>query len=312
MNSWTGLVAPAVLPPVLSKRTQNTGGEDRRRYQPKLWLIGISVAAFAQSPATPVFDAASVKAATPTAGLPSRPKVSGGPGSSDPGRIDYQNITLGSLVQGAYNLPFYRLSAPAWFNTERYDINATIPGGSTEEQFRQMLQNLLAGRFKLAAHREAKEIPVYQLTVAKGGPKFKAWSAEDERKLAEAAADRAPRSVRPDADGYPVLPAGQAFSMLNGHARFRGERELMPNFAEVMSGMGMDRPILDATGLKGQYGFTLSWVFRIPGAPAPADIDTAPDLFAALQEQLGLKLEPARAPMELLVVDHAEKTPVQN
>jgi uncharacterized protein (TIGR03435 family) len=126
-----------------------------------LWLASVSVAAFAQppgaTPAQPVFEAASVKVAAPVAGS-RRPKFSGGPGTPDPSRIDYQGVTLGSLVQGAYNLPFYQLSAPAWINSERYDISAKIPEGATEEQFRQMLQNLLAERFKLAAHREAKEI----------------------------------------------------------------------------------------------------------------------------------------------------------
>jgi uncharacterized protein (TIGR03435 family) len=72
-------------------------------------------------------------------------------------------------------------------------------------------------------------------------------------------------------------------------------------------------PILDATGLKGEYAFTLSWTFAIPGAPAPPpDADTGPDLFAALPEQLGLKLESKKASIEMLIVDHAEKTPVEN
>jgi uncharacterized protein (TIGR03435 family) len=217
------------------------------------------------------------------------------------------------VVQGAYDLPFYRLSAPAWFNTERYDIHATIPEGATEEQFRQMLQNLLAERFKLAAHREAKEMPVDELTVAKGGPKFKAWSPDDERKLAEAAANPGSQKATAGPDGYAVLPAGVSFSLINnGHARLRGEKELMPNFAERLSGI-TGGPVLDATGLKGEYAFTLSWIIPIPGAPAPPpDLDPGPDLFTALQEQLGLKLDPKKAPVEMLVVDHAEKIPVEN
>jgi uncharacterized protein (TIGR03435 family) len=281
-----------------------------------LWLASVSVAAFAQppgaTPAQPVFEAASVKVAAPVAGSARRPKFSGGPGTPDPGRIDYQGVTLGSLVQGAYNLPFYRLSAPAWINSERYDISAKIPEGATDEQFRQMLQNLLAERFKLAAHREAKEMTVDELTVAKGGPKFKLWSADDERRHAEAAANPGPQKVLPDANGYPVLPAGQKFAMLNGHIRFKGEKELMPNFAEMLASI-TGGPILDATGLKGEYAFTLSWIMLIPGAPAPApDAETGPDLSEALQAQLGLKLESKKAPIEMLIVDHVEKTPVEN
>jgi uncharacterized protein (TIGR03435 family) len=175
------------------------------------------------------------------------------------------------------------------------------------------LQNLLAERFKLAAHREAKEMPVDELTVAKGGPKFKAWSPDDERKLAEAAANPGSQKVTAGADGYAVLPAGVSFSLINnGHARLRGEKELMPNFAERLSGI-TGGPVLDATGLKGEYAFTLSWIIPIPGAPAPPpDLDPGPDLFTALQEQLGLKLDAKRAPVEMLVVDHAEKIPVEN
>jgi uncharacterized protein (TIGR03435 family) len=281
------------------------------------WLASISVAALAQplskGPAPLTFEAASVKVSAPAGGLPRRPKISGGPGSSDPGRIDYQGVTLGSMVQTAYNLPFYRLSAPAWLNTERYDISAKIPPGATEEQFRQMLQNLLAERFKLAAHREAKEMMVDELTVAKGGPKFKAWSAGDERKLAGAAANPGSLKVTAGPDGYPVLPPGVSFSIINnGHARLRGEKELMPNFAERLSSV-TGGPILDATGLKGEYAFTLSWMIPIPGAPAPPpDVDPGPDLFTALQEQLGLRLQSKKAPVETLVVDHVEKAPVEN
>jgi uncharacterized protein (TIGR03435 family) len=180
-----------------------------RRIAGTVWLASISVTALAQplgvKPAPPAFEAASVKVTAPADGLPGRPRISGGPGSSDPGRIDYQSMTLGSVVQRAYDLPFYRLSAPAWFNTERHDIHATIPEGATEEQFRQMLQNLLAERFKLVAHREAREMLVDELTVARGGPKFKARSAR--RSSASAGRGSRPRSLH-GATGAARLKAG--------------------------------------------------------------------------------------------------------
>jgi uncharacterized protein (TIGR03435 family) len=238
--------------------------------------------------------------------------MSGGPGSSDPGRIADSNVLLGSLVGVAYDIPFYRLVAPSWFNAERYDITAIVPAGATKEQFRQMLQRLLAERFKLQAHPENRELPVYELMVAKGGPKFRPWSADDEQKLVEAKGNSESRKVVPDANGYPILPSGMSFSVINnGHARIRGERELMSNFAESLSGMA-DRPVIDATGLKGEYAFTLSWIMKIPGAPTTSDQDPGPDLFTALSDQLGLRLEAKRAPMPMVVIDHAEKVPTEN
>ena len=174
-----------------------------------------------------------------------------------------------------------------------------------------MLRNLLAERFKLAAHFESKIIPVYDLSVAKGGPKFKAWTAEDERKLAEAKASPLPAVGAVDGDGYPVFPAGMTYFWVNSHARMHGIKEVMPNFAEFLSGVA-DRPVLDATGLKGKYAFTLSWIMPNPFAPAPPDASLGPDISAALREQLGLTLQPKKAPLEMLVVDHAEKTPVEN
>ena len=216
------------------------------------------------------------------------------------------------MVSAAYNVPFYRLIAPAWFNTERYDITASLPAGSTKEQLREMLQNLLAERFKLAAHRGNRELPVYELTVAKGGPKFKVWSAEDEQKLAAANANHESGKVVAGADGFPILPAGLPFAVINnGHARTRAERETMRNFAEWLSGVA-DRPVIDATELNGEYGFTLSWMMSIPGAPVGPDQESGPDLSAALGEQLGLRLEAKRAAIEMVVIDHAEKTPIEN
>jgi uncharacterized protein (TIGR03435 family) len=189
---------------------------------PLLCLAGISVSAFAQSqPSQPAFEAASVKPTAPTGGLPRRARLSGGPGTADPGRIDYQSIIFSTLVAKAYNLPYYQLSAPAWFNTERYDLAAKLPASATEDQLEQMLQNLLAERFKLAAHFESRVTPVYELSVAKGGPKFKTWTDEDDRKVAQAKAAPPPSTSAVDGDGYPLLPAYMTYSWVNGHAHER-------------------------------------------------------------------------------------------
>ena len=156
---------------------------------PWLCFAGISVAGFAQSqPTKAAFEAARVKPTAPTGGLARRGRMNGGPGTADPGRIDYQSI---------------------------------------------MLRSLLAERFKLAAHFESKITPVYELAVAKGGPKFKAWTAEDDRRLAEAKAT-APSTSAFDGDGYPLRPAYVTYSWADSHARMNGIEEVMPNFAEFL------------------------------------------------------------------------------
>jgi len=142
--------------------------------------------------------------------------------------------------------------------------------------------------------------------------KFKAWGPEDDSKLAESGATSGTQKPAADADGYPILPPSVNFSMLSGHARVREVKERMANFAEFLSGVA-DLPVIDETGLDGEYGFTLSWIMKIQGSPpAQAGTELGPDLFEALERQLGLKLEASRTPIEMLVIDSAEKTPVAN
>src|SRR6185312_4345924 len=123
------------------------------------------------------FEVASVKPAAPPSangrGMIMFRAPSGGPGTKDPGRINYPFISLKNLLMNAYDVKNYQITGPGWLDTERFDINATMPPETTKEQFRVMLQNLLAERFKVAIHRESKELPAYVLTVGKGGPKMK-------------------------------------------------------------------------------------------------------------------------------------------
>ena len=137
--------------------------------------------AFAQSPA---FEVASVKPAGPDSAssripamLPpdvqERMRMSGGPGTKDPGRVNYSGVTLNMLLKRAYDIGPEQISGPAWLDSERYDIMATVAPGTTLEQFRLMLQSLLAERFELRQHRETKTLAVYLLTVAKNGPKLR-------------------------------------------------------------------------------------------------------------------------------------------
>ena len=99
------------------------------------------------------------------------PRNTGGPGSNDPGRIHYPYMSLKNILMNAYDVKNFQIVGPGWLDTERFDITATMPPATTKEQFRVMLQNLLAERFKMTVHRETKELPMYSLVVAKGGRK---------------------------------------------------------------------------------------------------------------------------------------------
>jgi uncharacterized protein (TIGR03435 family) len=186
-------------------------------------------------------------------------------------------MSLSDLISWAYNMkPWQVAGGPAWAGTRRFDIAAKAEGDSARSpsEFRQMLQALLAERFHLALHRESRDTPVYVLVTDRSGPKF--------------------RESAPDAKG--IL-------RMNGGGRITASGGAMTQLAGWFSkANGVERPVLDQTGLTGRYDFTLAWSNPLTGAPDSTD----PSIFAALPEQLGLKLEPRRAPVEVLVIDRAE------
>jgi uncharacterized protein (TIGR03435 family) len=180
--------------------------------------IGLVNAPASRAQATrvrPQFEVASVKPSSRDARSWS---IEGGPGGPDPERIMYTNVPLETLLTGIYNVPANRISGPSWLRTERFDIVAKIPSGATREDLRLMLQNLLAERFKLALHRERKEISGYSLRINNNGLKMKesrnesgpAASANEGTRLNEAGAP--PRSPKPDAldqNGFPIIDIAQ-------------------------------------------------------------------------------------------------------
>ncbi len=291
------------------------------------------------------FDAASIKPAVmPAPGIAMMAGPSGGPGTQDPGRVHYPFISLKALLLSAYDVKTYQIQGPAWLDTERFDVNATMPPETTKEQFRAMLQNLLAERFKLTIHRETKELPMYSLVVAKDGPKMKASEAA---RPAKDDASPTPTALAPKIgpDGFPTLPslvaerAGLFLMMMPGRARLAGRQQTMLDLANRLTGL-LSRPVGDATGLTSKYDFTLTFsaegmsapmgnptgpgmmVPATPPVPAGAaagappaslpEVDDSPDLFRAVKEQLGLALQPRKGPVELIVIDHIEKTPIEN
>jgi uncharacterized protein (TIGR03435 family) len=190
-------------------------------------------------------------------------------------------VTLRDLIQSAYDLRIDQISGgPSWMESERYDIAAKAEGEApiAKEQLPKMLQALLAERFKLKVHRETRETPVYELVVGKSGPKLKEASAN-------------------------AKEGGFTRGSNTGAMHSEISKGTMDQLARQIS-LTAGRPVIDKTGLTGYYAYTLDWASA--NRPPDADSDT-PSMFTAVQEQLGLKLESTKAPVEVLVVDRAEK-----
>jgi uncharacterized protein (TIGR03435 family) len=262
----------------------------------------IVVCFFTSLDAQPAFEVASVRLSTgPNDGRYGSRRKSGGPGTNDPGRMIVENYSIATLIMGAYDVPFYLFSGPEWLSDIRLDITATIPPGTTKEQFLLMQQNLLATRLGLVVHREKREMQVYELMVAKGGSKLKAAAPPEEP------AD-GPVKVKLDKDGFPVLLPGNTTSTSTGdRAWIQGSADTMDHLAGLLA-IQLQAPVQDATGLSGKYDFTINWT---PGNNRP-DADPGMTLEGALPSQLGLMLRKTKGQVEILVVDHAEKTPTAN
>lgn len=202
----------------------------------------------------------------------------------------------------AYHVESYRLSGgPAWLDTEKYDVqakaeaNAIAPGPMDRERIHQMelmLRTLLAERFKLAVHRETKEGNVYALVIAKGGPKLQEAKGVDCKVIAGCG------------DFTRIMPIGY----------LEGPKVSVLDIAGVLSTFVVGRPVLDKTGLAGVFNVKLQWTRegykpRDDGATSnePQPDPNGPSIFTALQEQLGLKLEPQKGPVETVVIDHVER-----
>jgi uncharacterized protein (TIGR03435 family) len=227
-------------------------------------------------------------------------------------------MTMRRLLLLAYDVTGERLSGPDWLNNTTFDIMAKVPEGSTKVQVRGMLQHLLTERFKMILHHEMQEKPAYDLTVAKNGLKLKETLYPDAQKISNGSID-----FTLDKNGFPILPQGLAVQarvdwMKNGSFRstFRAFpiADLAQHLAGVLTGMITleDDPtrtfvtrVIDKTGLTGRYDFTLEYVGLGDGA-------TGTGIFAAVEKQLGLKLDKSKAPLDVIVIDHIDKVPAGN
>ena len=263
------------------------------------------------------FDVASVKPSNPNAvgGFMTIP----GPGAvSD--TFSVKNLTPIMLIRSACGIPMgaadSRIAgAPSWLSSEKYDVEAKIDS-SVVEQLKKlspdqrslaqqhMLQALLADRFKLVIHRETKELPMYTLVIAKNGPKLQESKPED----------------APPQDGGRGRGGrgGNWLRMTGRGGPITGHMAAVADLSELLSVL-LGRPVQDKTGLTGKYDFTLQWTPdegqqgpNFPGDSAGASAPAAPEsngpsIFTALQEQLGLKLESGKGPVEIIVIDHVER-----
>jgi uncharacterized protein (TIGR03435 family) len=200
---------------------------------------------------------------------------------------------------------------PDWSKSMVLDVSAKVPEGATREQFPTMLRRLLEDRLKVAAHREVKEVTLYVLTVPKTGPKFK------ESALSKTAVPASP-GAELDVNGFPIVPDGRTSmgGIFNGVIRMTYRKETMADLTEALARM-LNSPVTDATGLKGEYDFKMFWSRRMESAAssgdsAPTDTEAAPTLIGAVESQLGLKMVRKKGPVEMLVIDHVEKVPVEN
>jgi uncharacterized protein (TIGR03435 family) len=252
-----------------------------------------------QAGTAPAFEVASVKVAQPQGD-----NVRGGL-RIDQGRVSFAYASLRDLMSRAYEVKAPQITGPAWIDTERYDVEAKIPDGVPREQIPAMLRTLIEERFHLKMHRESKEMPVYELMQGKDGVK-----------LDKAAEPTAPTRMNMQGNGDGIM-----------HANINSTN--MSTFSDML-GRWTDRPVIDKTGVTDKFDIKLDLSMEdlqrsrssnvvVIGSPGPGagsggpapEGNPAGSLFTSIQK-LGLKLEAKRASLDLLIVDKAEKAPLEN
>jgi uncharacterized protein (TIGR03435 family) len=244
-----------------------------------LALGALAAAATGQDPSRPEFEVASVKAVDlSTLGN----AISMNIGTVRREEVTFGNATLNDCIRFAYGMASdAQIAGPDWIKSKEslYDVVAKGRPGASREQLQEMMQALLAERFKLVTHREQKEMSYFALVPAKGGPKI--------------------QQVKEVPDGFRGITYGGRISAILQ----------MPGLAYLLSRFETERPIIDGTGLSGMYEVKLTWTLQQLQNP---DAAPGPSLFTALNEQLGLKLEARKGPVDILVVDSAEQVPTKN
>jgi uncharacterized protein (TIGR03435 family) len=255
----------------------------------RLFAVTLVAAAIASAETPLAFEVASIKPGDPDKrGM----QIQNTPG----GRFNAKNVSVKLLIQHAYDVKEFQISGgPAWINSP-WDITAKADGTATPAQIKQMIQTLLADRFKLTIRRETKELPSYALVVGKNGPKLK----ESE-------------NAGREANG-----AGRKAMFMMGRGRLDAQGIHMGAFVNQLARQ-VNRPVIDKTGLTGTYDIKLEWTpddnqmarLKAEAEGAPAIDPNGPSIFTAVQEQLGLKLEAQKGEVETLFIERLEK-PTEN
>jgi uncharacterized protein (TIGR03435 family) len=300
--------------------------------------------ALGQAPPKLEFEVATIK----PVGMPSPTDVAAGKlhvgVTVDAQRVDIGFMSVPELMTIAYKVKRYQVVGPDWMSAQRFDVQAKLPDGATADQVPEMLQALLAERFKLQVHRDTKEHAVYALVVGKSGLKMKPAEPPDPN-----AADAASGTDTGGATSVKMSRGGQGATVMGGRGgtmkvqmgsggvmHYEFAKMNMTRIADTLSSF-LDRPVVDMTEVKGDFQFSVDVTMddlrnaaraagvAIPSASAPAGggpdagrmpADSVSDpsgstLFQSVQ-QLGLKLEARKSPIEIVVVDHVEKMPTEN
>lgn len=243
----------------------------------KLLIISVVWMAQAQTPASPAFEVASLRL-TQHGRTPDGWSYSDA-GIKSPGTFIAVNSSLDELIRWAYNVKDYQVIGPQWRNDDAacYDITAKFPPDTPRAQVRLMLQALLAERLRVVAHRGTRTLAAYELVVARNGP----------------------RQLQPSAEGSKTSTWSRGGDVTATHVSMAEWAYQLARYTQ--------QPVFDKTLITGYFDFKLNYSPRLG-----EETDTHPSLFVALQEQLGLKLEPAKVPVEVVVVDRAERIPTEN
>jgi uncharacterized protein (TIGR03435 family) len=250
-------------------------------------------ASLAAQQGAPAFDVASVKLNLGSAGTSTW-------GLLPSGRFVATNTSLRMLIVNAYDMTSDRLLGGAgWISSERFDILASAPAGTSESTMLTMLQTLLADRFKLVLRREAREMGAYSLVIARNDGRIeKALLPVDCKTDSKAVVGKG------DAHACSWLLTRQPGS---GMTTYQSGGVNLNELAKTLT-QRVGRPVINRTGLAGEFQFELSWLQDMQaGAAAAAVANDGPSLFTALEDQLGLKLEPSRGPVEVLVIESVER-----
>ena len=238
--------------------------------------------------ADPAFEVATIK--------PSDPDVQARGARVQDSNINLRNLTLTEIVRNVYDVhPNLLIGLPAWASSQKFDITGKpdVPGQPNQDQLKIMLRKLLADRFQFKFHKDQRELPVFSLSVVKSGAKITRNEAKADGK----------NEAKNDTSG--VIFRGQGSVLLNNLS--------MDEFCKMLQSAALDRPVVNQTKLEGKYTFSLVWTpeqlvaATANQAPAALRADAPPDIYAALQQQLGLKVDATKLRVEVLVVDKFEK-----